>query len=357
MAARFQHTGTQNLLRDAEGAFWGKTKVGGRRRMKKLRAEGLREARRELAVWLGSVQQAAAVRKRGRPKGSAMPTWGKAVGLWIKGIEKRPDLAPATLRYYNSRLPALLSLAPEKTAVDRITRAMASEWWQRTANAAPAHHANVALGAVRHIFADLKRSGHVTDDPTEGFKKMRLSQRRMSLPSAAELAAVIEEMGKSEGAAMVRFLAYSGVRISEAGRIQWSDIEGHHPHYTVTVRSAKARGRAEHYRRIPATPPLADLIREMWHNLAAANIQPKGPVFTIASPKTAFENAQKRAGVPHMRIHDLRHMFATRCIEAGVDVPTVSRWLGHSDGGALAMRTYGHLRDDHSRAQAQRVNF
>ena len=55
--------------------------------------------------------------------------------------------------------------------------------------------------------------------------------------------------------------------------------------------------------------------------------------------------------------HDLRHLFATRCIESGVDIPTVSRWLGHKDGGALAMRVYGHLRDHHSVTMAQKVTF
>jgi integrase len=50
-------------------------------------------------------------------------------------------------------------------------------------------------------------------------------------------------------------------------------------------------------------------------------------------------------------------LFATICIESGVDIPTVSRWLGHKDGGALAMKTYGHLRREHSIAQAQRVSF
>jgi len=44
----------------------------------------------------------------------------------------------------------------------------------------------------------------------------------------------------------------------------------------------------------------------------------------------------------------LLHLFATICIESGVDILTVSRWLGHADGGALAMRVYGHLRDKHS---------
>jgi hypothetical protein len=50
-------------------------------------------------------------------------------------------------------------------------------------------------------------------------------------------------------------------------------------------------------------------------------------------------------------------MFATRCIESGVDILTVSRWLGHQDGGALCMKTYGHLRDEHSRVQALKVAF
>ena len=53
----------------------------------------------------------------------------------------------------------------------------------------------------------------------------------------------------------------------------------------------------------------------------------------------------------------LRQLFATRCIESGVDIPTVSRWLGHKDGGGLAMKVYGHLRREHSAAQAQRVRF
>ena len=53
----------------------------------------------------------------------------------------------------------------------------------------------------------------------------------------------------------------------------------------------------------------------------------------------------------------LVHLFATRCIENGVDIPTVSRWLGHQDGGALCMKTYGHLRDEHSQVQALKVAF
>jgi len=72
---------------------------------------------------------------------------------------------------------------------------------------------------------------------------------------------------------------------------------------------------------------------------------------------TAFTTAERILDVPRLTHHDLRHLFATRCIESGVDIPTVSRWLGHVDGGALAMRTYGHLRNEHSLAMAKKVKF
>ena len=67
-----------------------------------------------------------------------------------------------------------------------------------------------------------------------------------------------------------------------------------------------------------------------------------------------FRKVTPDLGITH---HDLRHLFATRCIESGVDIPTVSRWLGHKDGGALAMKVYGHLRDQHSVEMAQKVTF
>jgi len=71
----------------------------------------------------------------------------------------------------------------------------------------------------------------------------------------------------------------------------------------------------------------------------------------------SIDRASKVLGMKRITHHDLRHLFATRCIESGVDIPTVSRWLGHRDCGALAMKTYGHLRDEHSQAMAQKVKF
>ncbi|HOB99509.1 MAG TPA: tyrosine-type recombinase/integrase, partial [Verrucomicrobiota bacterium] len=71
----------------------------------------------------------------------------------------------------------------------------------------------------------------------------------------------------------------------------------------------------------------------------------------------ALTRACAKLGIARITHHDLRHLFATRCIESGVDIPTVARWLGHKDGGALAMKVYGHLRNQHSQEMAKKVKF
>src|SRR5207245_5387615 len=90
---------------------------------------------------------------------------------------------------------------------------------------------------------------------------------------------------------------------------------------------------------------------------AEKNPKPDDPIIPISSARKCLETACRKLGFPNYTHHDFRHFFATTCIESGVDIPTVSRWLGHKDGGALAMKRYGHLRQEHSFAMIKRVNF
>jgi integrase len=84
---------------------------------------------------------------------------------------------------------------------------------------------------------------------------------------------------------------------------------------------------------------------------------PSAKVFRVREAQKAIDGACEKLGIPRITHHDMRHLFATVCIESGVDIPTISRWLNHKDGGALAMRTYGHLRVEYSQQQAARVSF
>jgi len=100
-------------------------------------------------------------------------------------------------------------------------------------------------------------------------------------------------------------------------------------------------------------------MRKLLERLQAENLtaQPFQPVMNVRECQKAMDRAAGKIKMARITHHDLRHLFATLCIESGVDIPTVSRWLGHKDGGALAMKVYGHLRDQHSVNMAQKVTF
>lgn len=109
---------------------------------------------------------------------------------------------------------------------------------------------------------------------------------------------------------------------------------------------------------IPAARDLLEKIRaRRIERLGDDAIAPETPILIVREAQKGLNRACQALGVERLTHHDLRDFFATTCIEAGVDVPTVAAWLGHADGGALLMRVYQHHRRPHSLAQAARVQI
>ena len=63
----------------------------------------------------------------------------------------------------------------------------------------------------------------------------------------------------------------------------------------------------------------------------------------------------KRAGLPYVRFHDLRHTFATLALQNGVDVKTVSSILGHFSAG-FTLDTYAHVTTTAQREAAKKMD-
>ena len=131
-----------------------------------------------------------------------------------------------------------------------------------------------------------------------------------------------------------------------------ADVE--FPKDTSTI-TGRGQGTKNHEPRVIL---MADALKSLLLRLKVERIpQPSDRISPIHDAKKCLATVCRKLGYPHFTHHDLRHFFATACIESGVDIPTVSRWLGHKDGGALAMRVYGHLRQEHSFSMVKRVAF
>ena len=219
------------------------------------------------------------------------------------------------------------------------------------------------LNAMRGIFDYAVRLGLMLANPAKDIKRRRIVQARISVPSRQQfreiIAAIRESDGRPDsrakakaGADFVELLAYSGCRLNEAASLHWRHVNFEKEEVAVTGGERGTKNSE------PRTIPMTGALKELLMRLRD-EYQPKPDDFVTVndSAKKCLQTACRRLRCEQFTHHDFRHFFATTCIESGVDIPTISRWLGHKDGGALAMRVYGHLRQEHSFCAIKKVQF
>jgi len=228
-----------------------------------------------------------------------------------------------------------------------------------------AHYFNNTVSSLKAVlrlgFRNFEQNGgEPVRNPALALKKVRVKPKELHLPESAQFKRLVETLrqgGKIRGprvADMVEFLAYGGMRVrSEALNVKWADVDWERKEIIVRGHEETGTKNGE-IRRVPMLPDMENLLHRLKENLGAVGAD---RIVQMCSCNEALAKGCNAVGISKITHHDLRHLFATRCIEAGVDIPTVSRWLGHKDGGALAMRVYGHLRNEHSLAMAQKVRF
>jgi integrase len=215
---------------------------------------------------------------------------------------------------------------------------------------------NKCVDALRAILEIAVEEGAAPANPAKGLKKAPMRRKKLDLPSVRQFRAIVKSVAGAgarqsrDCADMVRLLAFSGARLKEATALRWRDVDSVNHRLTVAGTKSESSDRV-----IPVFPPLAKLLTEIRRRRGKE--KGEAPILRIRECKGALRSACRKVGVKRLTHHDLRHLFATCCIESGVDIPTVSRWLGHADGGNLAMKTYGHLRQEHSMEQAKKVSF
>ena len=345
--AQFTKSKISNLFLHRGGNYYASTKVSGKVIRRSLETDDYQMAKNRLPAVLEEI--------RGAKNASKAGTLGTAIH--DEAQRDDPSIKIATRKYYRQISISLAKIGntlpedPMGRSIAKITLAELRTLMDKYAATAAATRYNGALALLRRTYDRAMESGHVGGNLPLSLKRMKPRKMKHDLPTADAFAGIVADIlsqkkAHSKATAMaVEFLAYTGLRISEAQSLRWRDIKTNH----LIVRTAKS----DDLRQVPLIPAVKQLIKR----LKSAEI-PTGsndPVMLIKSPRIALGNSCKRLGIDHMRVHDLRHIFATRCIESGVDIPTLALWLGHKDGGVLCMQVYGHLCKKHSTEMAGKV--
>jgi integrase len=356
----WQKTQFANLVRYIpSGIYFARFKVRGKLIRKSLKTDALTVAKLRLGD-LEKAERQTAESQSNVARGKM--TFGEALEIFRQRINGDVSLKPRTKSYYAERTTALLKSWPslERTDVRRLSTSDCLTWAASFGSEASPTAFNNTVKVLRDVLAIAMECGARYDNPALSIKRAGVRPKKLQLPEFSKFGEFVAAIEKSGGrysracANLVRFLAYGGFRKSEAANVQWQDCDFVGNKITV-FGDPDSRTKNGEFRSVPMIPDMAQLLGRLQANRADA--KPTEAIMVVRECQKAMDRAAKRVGISRITHHDLRHLFATRCIESGVDIPTVSRWLGHKDGGALAMKTYGHLRNEHSQAMAQKVKF
>ncbi len=356
----WESTTVQNLFRyGPSGTYFARFKVGGKPIRQSLETSVFSVAKQRLP---DKIRDYRSRHESVKAFADGKMTVGDAVEVYLRKVRASVSLKPRSKDYREMMMDFIRRSWPSllETDVRKVSERDCENWLTRYQQRYAPTVVNNSIGTLRAVFEEAISTGARFNNPAARLSRVKVRQKQLELPSREEFLRFVEEIrtagaGQSKDCAnLVRFLAYSGVRVGEAKYVTWADTD-------FTRRQLHVRGDPEtatkngETRYIPMIPELEQMLGALRAERAIE--PPTAMVMRVFECQNSMTHAAARIGMKRITHHDLRHLFATICIESGVDIPTVSRWLGHKDGGALCMKTYGHLRQDHSFAQAQRVSF
>ena len=210
------------------------------------------------------------------------------------------------------------------------------------------------VGLLGGIFNFAVEYGFITQSPVRGVKRYRDNRRDRFLSPAelGRLGDVLSELEKDGGdprhIAILRLLALTGARKNEIARLRWSELDLERG--LLRLRDSK-------------TGPKIIRLGIAALELVAA-LKPNGSIYLfpdrrrpdqpIANLDWAWVCIRKKAGLDDVRIHDLRHSFASAGLASGEGLPLIGKLLGHAH--VVTISRYAHLADDPIRAAADRIS-
>lgn len=228
---------------------------------------------------------------------------------------------------------------------------------------------NMIITVIRSSFKTAIMLGYIRKDITKGIRRPKIPGKEVTCFTLTEQrkierAATCTKSNKLFG---IVLCLYTGLRIGELLALTWQDVD--FSSSLITVNRTCYDGMTKNgfgrildmpkttssKRVIPLPKQLLPYLRQLKRNGKAEYvISYHGRPVTVRSYQKSFAMLLKRERIPHKGFHSLRHTFATRALECGMDVKTLSEILGHKSS-TVTLSRYAHSLTEHKRNMMNRL--
>jgi integrase len=223
---------------------------------------------------------------------------------------------------------------------------------RKVTKAGRAVQANRVVAVVSKMFSLAIRWRMRADNPAKGIERNQEIKRKR-YPSQTELARLTEALDQhpdQQAADIFRLCVLTGCRVGEAMAARWDQIKiatG-----TWIKPGSTTKQKTDHI--VPLSAPAKQLLAELRQRTSSEWVFPADskPGHRVAVQKAWLATCEA-AKIKGLRIHDLRHGFASQLASTGASLPLIGSLLGHSN--PVTTHRYAHLFDDPQRAAVERV--
>lgn len=236
---------------------------------------------------------------------------------------------------------------------------------KRTGRGLSANSINGIISVLQNSLKTAYAAGLTADYAAGRIKRPRLVEKQVDCFTATEQKAIeyaVLNSGRDKLFGIILCL-YAGLRIGELLALTWADMGLRKGLISVTKSCHDSKdGRVVEEPKTPSSRRIIPLPKQLLPILKGLKKRSASPFVISSNGKPVFVRSYQRTfellliklRIPHKGFHSLRHTFATRAIECGMDVKTLSEILGHKNP-TITLNRYAHSLMEHKKEMMNRL--
>ena len=230
---------------------------------------------------------------------------------------------------------------------------------------------NMMLTVLNLAFEYACDMDYIEENPCVRVRRSKAEAKKVEAFTIEEQRAIEAEISRSDDKRLhgILLCLYTGLRIGELLGLNWNDVDLDRGVIKITKTVYREKDESGIWQFCVDTPktkasdrviPLPEYITNMLCQDYETTHTPyvvenkKGERMSIRSYQYIFEKLTERAGVRKLNFHALRHTFATRAIECGMDIKTVADIMGHQNA-SITLNRYAHCMLEHKIEMMQKL--
>lgn len=240
----------------------------------------------------------------------------------------------------------------------------------KTGRGLAANSVSAIINVIQNSLRTAFNLGYTKEYTADRIKRPKSQEKDVSCFSIQEQKKIEQAVLNSKKDKMfgVMLCLYTGLRVGELLALKWTDFDLQKGHLSVSRSCHDGKGKDGKYIRIEDTPKtsssrriiplpkqLLPLIKDYKKKSDSEYVvSSNGKPVSVRSYQRSFDLLQRKLGIAHRGFHSLRHTFATRALECGMDVKTLSEILGHKSP-TVTLNRYVHSLMEHKQDMMNRL--